>query len=54
MSDGRQDEEKDERHERRYEPPAILETAEFETLAVSCGKVNEAGGEECIFSPQAS
>lgn len=27
-----------------YEPPAIVATAEFETLALSCGKVAGGGG----------
>ena len=33
-----------------YEPPAIEETSEFETLALDCGH-SEGGGPACTFDP---
>jgi hypothetical protein len=30
-----------------YEPPAIEETSEFETLALSCGHTQTSGAPEC-------
>jgi hypothetical protein len=54
MSDERKEDPVDESpKQRRYEPPAILETAEFETLAVTCGKV-EPDTAACIASPEGS
>jgi hypothetical protein len=54
MADERNDKTGEEaREQRRYEPPAILETAEFETLAVTCGKV-EPDTAACIASPEGS
>jgi hypothetical protein len=38
MSEVDRDDEEDAKREPRYEPPAIVETAEFETLAMACGK----------------
>ncbi len=49
MSDVDRDEDKNEpKVERRYEPPAIVETAEFETLAMACGKAQPTA--QCIVN----
>ncbi len=49
MSEMDRDEDKDEAKEpRRYEPPAIVETAEFETLAMACGKAQPTA--QCIVN----
>jgi hypothetical protein len=40
-----------ERRRLPYEPPAIEETSEFETLALDCGHT-EGGGPACTFDPQ--
>jgi hypothetical protein len=43
--------ERDEREpRRRYEPPRVLETAEFETLALACGKIGDQTV-DCLFEP---
>ena len=42
MSDERYDH--DERDRRPYEAPAVLDTAAFETLALSCGKLDDGTG----------
>ncbi|MEC7518553.1 MAG: hypothetical protein VYE22_01745 [Myxococcota bacterium] len=47
----------EEREERStpYVPPAIEESAKFETLALSCGKVPGDGTPQCeVFNPTQS
>lgn len=40
---------------RSYEPPCILGTSEFETLALSCGKAPGGGTDDCeVFLPKLS
>lgn len=36
---------------RQYVSPAVVDTAEFETLAQTCGKIDPAGGFACVANP---
>lgn len=42
------------RKRRAYEPPRVVETGEFETLALSCGKLAPPATLDCGFDPSQS
>lgn len=56
MAENNRDDSRDENRpvRRVYQSPAVVDTAEFETLAQGCGKFQTGGGPLCFSNPTAS